>query len=331
MAVAPKLRQRIGRSRAPLDLLDNMSVSRRASQLVGCSGRSWRHYSYGMPDQVAFDLGPAWFPGTESKSVQLEEWSAQISAMEEVYYRFGHGGRPDYSSHVPCYSCDTLTSGFASIGLSLFCTYDLPNGSSCARQGHGLSELVSSSGSGVPWRYQTLTAAQDIIKSLSISYRKENDDHAKCEQLDYLYAAGLILIAAMRITCLMNGTQHWGSPTAAIDRSMTTVENDVRQVDHLLRYYQERCEQVPRLKRRMERCRDALAMIRLQSVSSSVITDNEITFCRNVWLRLYDRLSLDIPFQRFSHGRADNGKTTGRRMTFGWLESLPFDLDSQGE
>lgn len=176
-----------------------------------------------------------------------------------------------------------------------------------------------------------LTAAQDIIKTLSISYKKENDDHAKCEQLDYLYAAGLILIAAMRITYLMNGTQHCGSPTAAIDRSMTTVENDVRQVDHLLRYYQERCEQVPRLKRHMERCRDALAMIRLQYVSSSVITDNEITFCRNVWLRIYDRLSLDIPFQRFSHGWADNGKTTGRRMTFGWLKSLSFDLDSQGE
>ncbi|OQE31000.1 hypothetical protein PENFLA_c002G08670 [Penicillium flavigenum] len=174
-----------------------------------------------------------------------------------------------------------------------------------------------------------LTAAQDIVQTLSISYNKEKDDHAKCEQLDHLYAAGLVLIAAMRIPCLVDGTQHCASPTAAVDRSMTTIGKEVRQVENLLRFYQERCQQAPRLKRRIERCRDALGIIRLQSVSSETfISDSEIRFSQNVWLRIYDRLGLDVPFMRFPNGRADNGKVAGRKMTFGWLESLPFDLDS---
>ncbi|KAG0155258.1 hypothetical protein PDIDSM_832 [Penicillium digitatum] len=177
-----------------------------------------------------------------------------------------------------------------------------------------------------------LTAAQDVVKTLSISYEKENDDHAKCEQLDYLYASGLVLIAAMRIPCLMDGTQHCASPTAAVDRSISMIAKDLRRVEQLLRCYQERCEQATKLKLRVQRCRDAIAIIRLQSVSSDcLITDHEITFHRNVWLRIYDRLGLDLPFPRFCNGRAANDKSAGRRMTFGWLESLPFDLDSQGE
>jgi hypothetical protein len=175
-----------------------------------------------------------------------------------------------------------------------------------------------------------LTAAQDIVQTLSISYKKENDDPAKCEQLDHLYAAGLVLIAAMRIPCLVDGTQHCASPTAAVDRSMTAMGKEVRQVENLLRFYQERCQQAPRLERRIQRCRDALHIIRLQSVSSETfISDSEIKFSQNVWLRIYDRLGLDVPFPRFPNGRANNGKVAGRRMTYGWLESLPFDIDSE--
>lgn len=98
------------------------------------------------------------------------------------------------------------------------------------------------------------------------------------------------------------------------------------------RNYQERCDQAPRLKKRIERCRDALELIRLQSVSVDCeIGDNEVAFCRDVWLRIYSRLGLGVPFSRFSNGRADNAKVAGRRKTFGWLESLPSDMDSQGE
>ncbi|KAJ6167925.1 hypothetical protein N7497_000768 [Penicillium chrysogenum] len=177
-----------------------------------------------------------------------------------------------------------------------------------------------------------LTAAQDIVQTLSLSYNMEKDDHSKCEQLDHLYAAGLVLIAAMRIPCLVDGTQHCASPTAAVDRSMNTMGKDLRQVETMLRLYQGRCQQAPRLKRRIDRCRDALGIIRLHSVSSpTFISDSEIRFSQNVWLRIYDRLGLDVPFTRFPNGRADNGKATGRRMTFGWLESLPFDLDSGSE
>ncbi|KAJ5185427.1 hypothetical protein N7491_006705 [Penicillium cf. griseofulvum] len=175
-----------------------------------------------------------------------------------------------------------------------------------------------------------LAAAQDIVQTLSVSHKKEGGDHDKCEQLDYLYAAGLVLIAAMRIPCLMNKTQHYASPTAPVDRSMTQITKDFGQIDNILRYYQERCEQAPRLKQRFERCRDTL--IRLQSMpSDQIISDQDITFSHNVWCRIYGRLDIDLPFERFPPGNPANDKVCGRKMTFGWLESLPFDLDSQGE
>lgn len=100
----------------------------------------------------------------------------------------------------------------------------------------------------------------------------------------------------------------------------------------LFKNYQERCDQGPQLKKRIERCRDVLELIRLQSLSvDCVLGDNEIAFHQDIWLRIYNRLGLEVPFPRFFNGRADNDKVAGRRLTFGWLESLPFDMDSQGE
>ncbi|KXG46848.1 uncharacterized protein PGRI_035940 [Penicillium griseofulvum] len=177
-----------------------------------------------------------------------------------------------------------------------------------------------------------VNTAQDILKTLYVSYEKQKDDDAKCEQLDYLYAVGLVLIAAMRMRCLMSGAQLGACRTAAVAESMAKMENDFLKIDTLLRYYQENCDQAPQLKQRIQHCRDTLALIRLQSVSSDgIISDQDITFPYNAWCCIYDRLDIDVPCERFSRGNPANGKVHGRRMTFGWLESLPFDLDGQGE
>ncbi|CRL19557.1 unnamed protein product [Penicillium camemberti] len=70
---------------------------------------------------------------------------------------------------------------------------------------------------------------------------------------------------------------------------------------------QERCDQGPQLKKRIERCQDAIQLIRLQSLSMDcVLGDNEIAFHQDVWLRIYSRLGLEIPFPGFSNGQADN-------------------------
>ncbi|KAJ5158669.1 uncharacterized protein N7500_008320 [Penicillium coprophilum] len=173
-----------------------------------------------------------------------------------------------------------------------------------------------------------LVASQDIVETLSASFQKEDDDHAKCEMLEYLYAAGLVLIAATNIPCLKDGTQHLASPTAPVERSMTLMAKDIRQIDILLRHYQEKCEQAPMLKQRIERCRNVLGLVRLQSVSGDgVLCDRDLTFRRDVWCRIYTRLGIDIPFERLTKGRPINDKISGRRMTFGWLESLPCDMD----
>ncbi|KAJ5382861.1 hypothetical protein N7517_000772 [Penicillium concentricum] len=175
-----------------------------------------------------------------------------------------------------------------------------------------------------------LVAAQDIVQTLYASFKKYDDDNGKCEQLEYLYAASLVLIATMSVPCLMDGTKQCASPTAPMDRSMSTMAQDIRKVENLLHQYEGKCEQAPRLKQRLERSRNFLSLVRLKSVSvDTILCDCDIALPRNVWGRIYDRLGIDIPFERFVNGRLASDKITGRRMTFGWLESLPFDMDSQ--
>ncbi|OQE05352.1 hypothetical protein PENVUL_c025G05508 [Penicillium vulpinum] len=170
-----------------------------------------------------------------------------------------------------------------------------------------------------------LTAAQDIVKCLCASFADAGDEDAKCEQLEYLYAAGTILIAARTAPLLVNGTWYGLPSAAATAKSLTTMTEELKEIDILLRNYQGSCQQAPKLKRRIERVRVVLDQLSLQSVSSSgIVTDNEITFEPVIWNRIYDRLRLDVPFERFP-GNSQSG-VVGRRKTLGWLESLPIDI-----
>ncbi|KAJ5588939.1 hypothetical protein N7537_011617 [Penicillium hordei] len=173
-----------------------------------------------------------------------------------------------------------------------------------------------------------LTAAQDIVKTLNASYANTKNEHAKCELLEYLYAAALILIAARTVPLLMNGTVRGISGTTITAKSLTTMSEELRGIDVLLRNYQESCEQAPKLQQRIERSRAVIDHIRLQSVScEGMVTDSEIKFEPVVWGRIYDRLGIELPFAMFlDHRRPDGSVVSGRRKTLAWLESLPMDL-----
>ncbi|KAJ6180598.1 hypothetical protein N7519_011059 [Penicillium mononematosum] len=178
-----------------------------------------------------------------------------------------------------------------------------------------------------------LTAAQDIVKTLAASNAKAAGEHAKGDHLEYLYAAALILIAARMVPFVMNGTQRGLSAAANVAKSVKTMTEELKQIDILLRQYQESCEQAPKLQRRIERSRSVLGQIKLQSESvssSGIATDNELRFEPVVWRRIYDRLGLDVPFGRFpQQGPPGSSVVTGRRNTLGWLESLPVDMDPE--
>ncbi|OQD63476.1 hypothetical protein PENPOL_c009G00707 [Penicillium polonicum] len=176
-----------------------------------------------------------------------------------------------------------------------------------------------------------LTAAQDIVKTLNASYANMENEHAKCELLEYLYAAAMILIAARTVPLVMNGGTARGIPVTPIKaRSLTTMTEQLSGIDILLRNYQESCDQAPKLRKRIERSRAVIDHLTLQSASCDGIpTDSEMKFKPVVWGRIYGRLGIDLPFATFpDHPRPGGSVVSGRRKTLGWLESLSADHDN---
>jgi hypothetical protein len=164
---------------------------------------------------------------------------------------------------------------------------------------------------------QCLTAAQDIVKTYWSFFEGPNNHNPQVllsETVDCLYTAGLILIAARCISWLTNGAAH---------RSLSVLTEEIRQVDVLLRS----CEQDSKetsLFERVRRCRGIIHLVSSQALASDgTISDQDIPLKESVWLSLYQRLALVIPFN-FSDPHATQ---VGRRMHFGWLESLPVDMD----
>ncbi|CAI7589070.1 unnamed protein product [Penicillium glandicola] len=175
-----------------------------------------------------------------------------------------------------------------------------------------------------------LAAAQGIVKTLCASFADAENEDAKCEKLEYLYAAALILIAARSVPLIINGGLRGLSAAAITTKSLTTLTDQLKQTDVLLRQYQEGCKQAPKLLQRIEHSRAVIDLIKLQSSSShGLVADSDVRFEPIVWQRIYHRLGLDLPFQRFP-GRSDPARSgvVGRRLTFGWIESLPVDMDS---
>lgn len=176
-----------------------------------------------------------------------------------------------------------------------------------------------------------LIAAQEIVKTLYASFFKAANETAKGEQLEYLYAAALILIAARSVPFVMNGTPRGISTAVSTAKTVTTMIEELRQIDNLLRIYQESSEQAPKLERRIQRSRATIDLINLQSVSvDGVVMDSDIRLEPVIWHRIYDRLGLDVPFARFpQRGSSSSTGAAGRRKTLAWLESLPVDTDSE--
>ncbi|KAJ5957319.1 hypothetical protein N7501_011598 [Penicillium viridicatum] len=173
-----------------------------------------------------------------------------------------------------------------------------------------------------------ITIAQDIVKTLCSSFFQEGDEDWKFEQLDYLYAAALILIASRSFP--ISWMLRVGAGGTA--RSAAAMKSQFCEAERLLRKYQECCAMVPNLGRRIGLARDMLHLLDhtpalCGSGCYSVIADQDVQLVRLVWHRLYDRLGLDVPFPRFPADSSDDSTAAGRRLTFGWLESIPVDLD----
>lgn len=172
-----------------------------------------------------------------------------------------------------------------------------------------------------------LSAAQDIVKTTRSVFEKEMDELSNSEFLDYLYAAALILIAARAAPFLAKGTMSGISASSTISKSFTTMTNNIQHVDRILRMYEENCEQSPELKHRIECARSALSSIGLQCLSSGhVISDKNLNFAPIVWQSIYSRIGVEVLFKKYPNDA--NVLVRGRESTFGWLESLPFDMET---
>ena len=94
------------------------------------------------------------------------------------------------------------------------------------------------------------------------------NEHDKCEVLEYLYAAALILVAAWTVPRLMNGNVRGISAATVLSRSLTTMSEELARIDALLRNSQESCEQAPKLQERIALSREVIGYMRSQSMST---------------------------------------------------------------
>ncbi|KAJ5490012.1 hypothetical protein N7453_010837 [Penicillium expansum] len=121
-----------------------------------------------------------------------------------------------------------------------------------------------------------IIAAQDIVKTLCASFALENEDDSMFEQLDYLYAASLVLIASRSSPLSLVQRGESGGMT----RSATAMQSQVRQVEALLRNYEECCGMVPKLGRRIGRSRAMLDLLSntsgTETDSYTIVSDNDI-------------------------------------------------------
>ncbi|OQD89644.1 hypothetical protein PENANT_c002G01488 [Penicillium antarcticum] len=177
-----------------------------------------------------------------------------------------------------------------------------------------------------------LAAAQDIIKILTDLHGKGigkgNDDILRIttssyECLDYIYTSALILIACRAIPFTVKG--------ASANKSVSSMNDQIRQADVLLRNYEESSQQTDELTGRTQRCREILDLLKGQIGSGpmaqnpSLFSDMRVSVGQHVWKRLYDRLGLqeEGSFQEVS----SSNSSAGRKNLFAWIESLPTDLD----
>jgi len=168
---------------------------------------------------------------------------------------------------------------------------------------------------------QCLSAAQDIIKSLWVPSGNGIDDHlqgfSSSERVDYLYTAVLVLLAARMFTFIVKD---------GLATSVSTLTDQIRQADVMLRNCEEVCEQCPALGQRIRRARAFLDLVSRQSISlgnddrPGFVSDGDLNILRSIWVSLYDRLNvkLESPVGLSS---------VGTRMLFCWMETLPIDFD----
>lgn len=66
---------------------------------------------------------------------------------------------------------------------------------------------------------------------------------------------------------------------------------------------------------------------RVEDGKYTLIADNDIRLPPVAWFAMYDRLGLEVPFGRSTVD--SDSAVPGRRLTLGWLESIPVDFDNE--
>lgn len=170
-------------------------------------------------------------------------------------------------------------------------------------------------------------AAQSIIKTLWKPSGNGKDDNlgdiTSSEKVDMIYSAALVLIAGRMVPYIVE--QRDRAPNLA--RSVSTLIEQIRQADVMLRNCQENCNQSPDFGRCIQRSRAFLDLVRQQSISSGdipyLVTDGMLTIGRPVWANLYARLRVNVRFE----DQVPADQVSGKRLLFSWVESLPIDFE----
>lgn len=170
-------------------------------------------------------------------------------------------------------------------------------------------------------------AAQSIIKTLWKPSGNGKDDNlgdiTSSEKVDMIYSAALVLIAGRMVPYIVE--QRDRAPNLA--RSVSTLIEQIRQADVMLRNCQENCNQSPDFGQRIQRSRAFLDLVRQQSISSGdipyLVTDGMLTIGRPVWANLYARLRVNVRFE----DQVPADQVSGKRLLFSWVESLPIDFE----
>ncbi|KAJ5587609.1 uncharacterized protein N7459_003374 [Penicillium hispanicum] len=178
--------------------------------------------------------------------------------------------------------------------------------------------------------FKCLDAAHGIIKMLW-RYMGNSRSEGCCgnasaarENLDHLYASGLVLIAARMIPFLMDRGKGRSDSIKYINAQLNVL--------HLLfRKFEQSSRQNQDMHMQFNRCTTAL--MRLSEAAGDAnnpgIISGDVGLDPDAWSRLYVRIKVQLPSQTSTDSPVSpwSPSPTNASMLFGWLESLPVDLD----
>lgn len=164
---------------------------------------------------------------------------------------------------------------------------------------------------GLLWRHKTDNGPRDDLGMASLA----------AENIHHLYACGLVFIAARTIPFLVDDAK---------DRQSTihNLESLSDKVNTLFHDYENSSRRGAKLSALAASCRKALSSLHKAAgdANNPGVINDRVVFKYQTWRKLYARLNVDLPAS-MSRSEAETSSPAPSSMLFGWLESLPVDLD----